>query len=195
MDTNSNTNTPTTTGTSTNVDPPLCCKTADIIIKEGKVSFGHGCIVHPRAKIIAEGDCSIIFGEYNIIEENVIIKATPKFNSLLNNNETVTVYIGCYNHFKVGCVIENSSVENYNILDYRCKVEDAYIESKSIITPGIIIPKRTTVKSGSIVLDNQIMVTNTNFDEAEFIKNIKEMYKILAILLPKQNTMHNINSS
>lgn len=177
-------------------DPPLCCKTADIIIRnEGKISFGHGCIVHPRAKIIAEGDCSIIFGEYNIIEENVVIKAAPRFNPLLNITETTTVYIGCYNHFKIGAVIENTSVENYNVIDYRSKSEDAYIESKCIITPGIIVPKRTTVKSGSILLDNQIIVTNGNFIEEEFIKYIKELYKILAILLPKQNTMHNINAS
>jgi acetyltransferase-like isoleucine patch superfamily enzyme len=192
----SNENTQPSTSVSTSQDPPLCCKTADIIIRnEGKISFGHGCIVHPRAKIIAEGDCSIIFGEYNIVEENVIIKATPRFNPLLNNDETLTVYIGCYNHFKVGCLIENTSVENYNILDYKCRGEDAYIESKSIITPGVVIPKRTTVKSGSILLDNGIIVSNSNFNEFEFTRYIKELYKVLANLLPKQNTMHNINTN
>jgi carbonic anhydrase/acetyltransferase-like protein (isoleucine patch superfamily) len=185
--------TKSTAASSSNMDPPLCCKTADILINEGKVSFGHGCIVHPKAKIIIEGDCSIIFGEYNIIEENVVIKATPRFNPLINNNETITVYIGCYNHFKVGSYLENTSVENYNIFDYKCILEDSYVESKSIITPGIVIPKRTTVKSNSIVLDNQIIIGNSNFDEAEFIKTIKEMYKLLAFLLPKQNQMHNIN--
>jgi hypothetical protein len=158
-------------------DPPLCCQNAEIVIKnEGKVCFGHGCIIHPKAKIIIEGDCSIVFGEYNIIEENVVIKATPRFSAMLNNEETVTVYIGCFNHFKVGCYLENTSVENYNILDYRCRLEDSYVESKSIITPGITLPKRTTVKPLSIVLDNQIIVSNTNFSETEFIKTIKEMY-------------------
>jgi carbonic anhydrase/acetyltransferase-like protein (isoleucine patch superfamily) len=179
-----------------NPDPPLCCKTADILVTEkGNISFGHGCIVHPRAKIIIEDNCSIIFGEYNIIEENVVIKVAPKFNQSLNNIETVTVYIGCYNHFKVGCYLENTAVENYNIFDYKCRLEDSYVESKSIITPGLIIPKKTTVKANQIVLDNQIMITNSNFDENDFMKYIKELYKLLAILLPKQNTMHNINKS
>lgn len=178
-----------------NPDPPLCCKTADIVINEGKVSFGHGCIVHPRAKIIIEGDCSIIFGEYNIIEENVVIKAAPKFNHVLNIKETVTVFIGCYNYFKVGCYLENTSVENYNIFDYKCRLEESYVESKSIITPSLNIPRRTTVKSNQIVLDNNIMITNSNFEENEFIKSIKDLYKVLATLLPKQNTMHNINIS
>jgi len=176
-------------------DPPLCCKLADILVSEGKIIFGHGCIVHPKAKIIIEGDCSIIFGEYNIIEENVIIKATPKYNPLLNNNETCTVYIGCYNHFKVGCYLENTSVENCNVFDYKSSLVDSYVESRSIITPGIAIPKRTTVKSNSIVLDNQIIVMNSNYDETEYIKSIKEMYKLLAFLLPKQNQMHNINNN
>jgi carbonic anhydrase/acetyltransferase-like protein (isoleucine patch superfamily) len=178
-----------------NSDPPLCCKTADIILKDGKVSFGHGCIVHPKAKIITDGDCSIIFGEYNIVEENVVIKATPKYNQLLNNKETITMYIGCYNHFKVGCYIENTSIENYNLLDYKCRVEDAYIESKNIINPGIVIPKGSAIKNGSIVLDNQLVMPNQSFNENEFLTNIKEMYKLLAILLPKHNTMHNINSN
>ena len=58
-------------------DKPLCCQHSEILVgKSGKVSFGFGCVIHPKAKIIVEGDYSIIFGEYNIIEENVTIKAT-----------------------------------------------------------------------------------------------------------------------
>jgi len=179
---------------SESTDQPLCCKTADIIIKpDSKVSFGHGCIVHPKAKIIAEGGCSIIFGEYNIIEENVVIKATPKFDSSLNNNVTITVFIGCYNHFKVGSHIENTSVENYNLFEYKCKLEDSYVESKCIITAGIQLPKRATVKSLSIIFDKQIRIENSLFNENDFIKYIKELYKILAVLLPKQNQMHDIS--
>ena len=178
---------------SESTDQPLCCKTADIIIKpESKVSFGYGCIVHPKAKIIAEGGCNIIFGEYNIIEENVIIKATPKFDASLNNNVTITVFIGTYNHFKVGCHIENTSVESYNLFEYKCKLEDSYVENKCIITAGIQLPKRATVKNLSIIFDKQIRIENSNFNEPDFIKYIKELYKILAILLPKQNQMHDI---
>ena len=176
------------------MDPPLCCKHADILTTQGKVSFGHGCVVHPKAKIIIEGDCSIVLGEYNIIEENVTIKATPKYNPVLNANETITVYIGCYNHFKVGCYLENTSVENCNVFDYKCRLEDSYVESKSIIRAGISVPKRTTVKPNSLFLENNIIVTNSIFNENDFIAAIKELYKLLAVLLPKQNPMHNINT-
>ena len=34
----------------------------------GNVHFGEGCIVHPGAKILAEGG-DIIIGDYNIFEE------------------------------------------------------------------------------------------------------------------------------
>ena len=92
-------------------------------------------MIHPKAKIIVEGDCSIIFGEYNIIEENVTIKATPRYSALLNNEETVTVYIGNYNYFKVGAYLENTTVENFNEFDYKCHLQDLYVESKSVINP------------------------------------------------------------
>jgi carbonic anhydrase/acetyltransferase-like protein (isoleucine patch superfamily) len=173
-----------------NSEITLCCKTAELT--PGKVTFGGGCIVHPKARIIAEGDCNIIIGEYNIIEENVLIRAKPKYNPLTNNNETITVYIGNYNHFKIGAILENTSVDSYNLLDYKCKLEDALVESKCIITPKINIPKRTTIKTGSIVLDNQLIVSNTTFIESEFKNSIKDLYKLLSSLLPKQNTMHNI---
>lgn len=110
---------------------PLCCQHSEIMVgKSGKVSFGLGCVIHPKAKIIVEGDCSIIFREYNIIEENVTIKATPRFSALLNNEETVTVYIGNYNYFKVGAYLENTTVENFNEFDYKCHLQDSYVESK-----------------------------------------------------------------
>lgn len=174
-------------------NPPIICKNAEI--KEGKVSIGHGCVIHPYAKIIIEGDCSIVFGEYNIIEENVIIKATPRFNPLLNNNETITVYIGNYNHFKVGSYIENTSIENYNTFDYGCSIVESYVESKCIITPAISVQRRSTVKSNSIVLDNQITKNNSMFDENTHVKCIKELYKLLSELLTKHNKIHNIEDN
>jgi len=170
---------------------PLCCKNAEIVVSNnGKISFGHGCIVHPKAKIIAEG-CNIIFGEYNIIEENVIIRVKPKSRPELNIVEIPTMYIGCYNHFKVGCVVENSHIENFNIFDYFSKVQDdCFIESKCIITAGTTVPKRTHVKAGTIILDMQIIVTNTNFEEESFKKYISELFRILSVLLPKHNQLH-----
>ena len=169
-------------------DNTLCCQHSEILVgRSGKVSFGFGCVIHPRAKIIVEGDCSVIFGEYNIIEENVTIKATPRYSALLNNEETVTVYIGNYNYFKVGAYLENTTVENFNEFDYACHLQDSYVESKSIISAGVTLPKGTTVKPNSIMLDNNQIVNNSNFNEIEFTKKIKELHKVLVSLLPKGN--------
>lgn len=175
-------------------NPPIITKDADIIMRnEGKISFGLGCVVHPKAKIIAENSCNIVFGEFNIIEENVVIKATPRFNPLLNNNETITVYIGSFNHFKVGAYLENTSVENFNVIDFKVNAENCYIESRSIITPFVVLPEKSTVKSGSIVLNKQVSVANTTFNEEDFTKTIKELYKTLASLL-KIHKLHNLSS-
>jgi carbonic anhydrase/acetyltransferase-like protein (isoleucine patch superfamily) len=159
---------------------------------KGKISFGPGCIVHPYAKIIVEGDCSIVFGEYNIIEENVIIKSAPRYSALLNNEETITVYIGNYNHFKVGAYLENTSVENFCTFDYGCHLEDSYIESKSIISAGVTLPKRETVKQLSIVFDHQSPLTNSLFNEEKFKSMITDLQKLLAKLLPKNNRPINL---
>ena len=144
-------------------------------------------MIHPKAKIIVEGDYSIIFGEYNIIEENVTIKATPRYSALLNNEETVTVYIGNYNYFKEGAYLENTTVENFNEFDYKCHLQDLYVESKSVINPGVFLAKGTNVKPNSIMLDNNQIVNNSHFNEIEFTKTIKELHKVLVNLLPKGN--------
>ena len=126
-------------------DRPLCCKEAIISVPtetKGRISFGYGCVIHPKARIIIEGDCSVIFGEYNIIEENVTIKAKPKFNSVIGADEMMEVYIGNYNHFKVGCYLENTLVNDYNIFDYNCHLEDTYVDGKKTAIHRSLVNKR-----------------------------------------------------
>ena len=176
-------------------DRPLCCKEAIISVPtetKGRISFGYGCVIHPKARIIIEGDCSVIFGEYNIIEENVTIKAKPKFNSVIGADEMMEVYIGNYNHFKVGCYLENTLVNDYNIFDYNCHLEDTYVDGKSIITAGTVIEKKATIKEKTIVLNNKLTKNNINFNEEEFINYIKALQNVLSVLLPKQNKILNI---
>lgn len=173
--------------------PPICCKHADIIIdNDGKVVFGHGCIIHPKVKIIAENGCSINFGDYNIIEENVTIKATSVYNASLNDYEPITVNIGNYNYFKIGCSLINTQVDNCNVFEYRSFFEDCIIESNSIVTAGITLPKTANIKTGSILLNNNIVVSNSTFNEEDHINFITELYKKLAFLLPKQNPLNTI---
>lgn len=185
-----------TTQSSTNVNTttmPIICRDAEIIMRNnGNVSFGNGCIVHPKASIIAEDGCNLIFGEYNIIEEHVKIKACPKLNS--NNVLTpTTIYIGNYNHFKVGCILENTHVENFNIIDMRSEANDCMIESKVIITPLVKLPKRSSIKSSSIVLENKLIIYNNNFKEVEFKKYILDLYQLLSQILPQSHSLHSIS--
>ena len=97
------------------------------------------------------------------------------------------MYIGNYNYFKVGAYLENTTVDNFNEFDYKCHLQDSYVESKSIINAGVNLPKGTAVKPNSIMLDNNQIVNNSNFNEIEFTKKIKELHKVLVNLLPKGN--------
>lgn len=153
---------------------------SNIVMKgDGIIKFGDYCIIHPKATIIAEEGCSIEFGDYNIIEENVIIKAVPKFNPMLNNFSPVEIVIGNYNHIKVGTILENTNVLDNNIIDYKVTAEDCSIESNTVITAMVNLPKRANIKTGSVVINNKIMLNNTSFKEIDFKKNITELSKLL----------------
>lgn len=178
-----------------NLDPHIISADAQIIRQgNGNIFIDAGCIIHPKAKIIAEGDCSILIGKYNIIEENVIIRAVPKFNPQSNLKETITVMIGNFNIFKVGCEVENTNIYHHNYFDYRCKLEEDYVESKIIITPGVKVPKRIPIKSDNIYIDEITQMINSNFNETENIAKIKALYNILAPILLKGKTIQYINN-
>ena len=173
-------------------EKPLFCQHAEIVVTgNGKVTFGYGCVIHPKAKIIAEDNCSVIFGEYNIIEENVVIIARPRFNPTSGADETVDVYIGNYNHFKIGAYLENCEVGNYNVFDYGCKLEGTTVQSKSYVTAGVHLSRGTEIRPGIIALDHKT-VPNSNFNENDYINGIKELQKVLGKLLPKNNKIHNV---
>lgn len=154
-------------------------------LNEGKVKFGRGCIVHPGAKIAVEGDSTIIFGDYNIIEENTIIKAYPKYNVQNNQEEPFKMFVGDYNHFKIGCQIENTNIGNCNIFDYKCKIVGSHVENGAIITPLVDLKKNKIVKTQAVILPMDKTMLNTTFDETTFKKNIQEQNKILLYLLNK----------
>ena len=148
-------------------------------LQEGNVKFGYGCMIHPYSSIITEGGSSIIFGDYNIIEEGVVIKACPKYNSKTGKEEPTSIYIGNYNHFKIGTYVENTSVQDYNILDYRTKIVNAFIESKTIITPLAEIKEGKILRSGAILLPNNKLMINTAFDEETHKSNMLNLVGVL----------------
>ena len=155
------------------------CKNA---VTKGNVKFGFGCMIHPMATIIAEEGCSITFGDYNIIEENVIIKATPKLNPKTKKIEPSEINIGNYNHFKIGAYVENTPIQNHNILDYRSKIVNGFIESKTVMAPLSEIKEGRKLREGAVILPQNKLTFNSFFDETTFEENIKNLAGILAHL-------------
>ena len=134
---------------------------------EGDVKFGFGCMIHPYARIIAEEGSSIIFGDYNIIEEGVIIKACSKMNSKTKNKEPCAINIGNYNHFKIGSYVENTNVQNYNVIDYKAKIINGFIESKTVMTPLTELREGKILKEGAVFLPQNMVVQH--YAEPPFI--------------------------
>ncbi len=148
-------------------------------LQEGNIKFGFGCMVHPYANIITEGGSSIIFGDYNIIEEGVMIKACPKVNGKTGKEEPTQMFIGNYNHFKVGAHVENTSVQDFNVIDYKAKIVNGYIESKTIMTPFAEIKEGKILRTQAVLLPKNKLMINSTFDEETYTNNIKDLVKVL----------------
>ena len=146
---------------------------------EGDVKFGFGCMIHPYAKIIAEEGSSITFGDYNIIEEGVIIKACSKLNPKTKNHESCEINIGNYNHFKIGAYLENTNIDNCNVIDYRAKAVNSYIQSKTVMAPLTQLKEGRVLKESAVFLPQDKLTFNYFFDEAVHEANIKNLVGIL----------------
>ena len=141
-------------------------------LQEGNVRFGYGCMIHPFANIITEGDSTIIFGDYNIIEEGVTIKACPKVNAKTGKEEPTQMFIGNYNHFKIGSHIENTSVQDFNVIEYKAKIINGYIESKTIVTPLAELREGKILRTSAVLLPKNKLMINSTFDEESYKKNM-----------------------
>ena len=148
-------------------------------LEEGNIKFGYGCMIHPYSRIITEGGSSIIFGDYNIIEEGVLIKACPKLNPKTGKEEPTSIIIGNYNHFKIGSEIVNTSVQDYNVIDYKAKVVNGFIESKTVIAPLSEVQEGKIIRTGAIVLPKNKLMINSTFEEEVYKNNIKNLVGVL----------------
>ena len=167
----------------------MICKGSIITgLQEGNIKFGYGCMIHPYAKIITEGGSSIIFGDYNIIEEDVLIKACPKINSKTGKEEPTSIIIGNFNHFKIGAHVENTSVQDCNVIDYRAKIVNGFIESKTVMAPMAEIKEGRILRTGAVLLPKNKLMINSTFDEEEYKKNIKNLVGVLDHLFKKALT-------
>lgn len=128
---------------------------------EGNIHFGEGCIVHPSATILAEGG-DIIFGDYCIIEELVVIKNVPRKDKE-GNLVKRAMKIGNYNIFECGAQVSTTDIGDLNEFGVKCSVPPGcQIGSCCTITPMLALPSATRLqnynvyyKDGSIRKDMQ----------------------------------------
>ncbi|PWN96927.1 trimeric LpxA-like protein [Tilletiopsis washingtonensis] len=77
----------------------------------GTITIGNGCVLHPRASIVALGG-PVHLGADCIVEENVRIV----------NRRSEALMIGESNLFEVGCFIEAAEIGSHNTFEPRCSV-------------------------------------------------------------------------
>ncbi|GES78129.1 trimeric LpxA-like protein [Rhizophagus clarus] len=116
----------------------VVCK--DIEVK-GEVHIGAGTILHPQCKILAVGG-PIIFGQNNIVEENVTI---------INKSQT-TLTIGNENVFEVGCYVEGTKIGNRNIVEAKARV----LGSTSL-GDNCVIGAVCSTKKDEVIPDNTVI--------------------------------------
>ncbi len=172
---------------------PIASKDAKFdIINDGKLSLGYGTILHPKATLIVDG-CSLIIGEYNIIEENVIIKVCPRYSALLEKEEPITIYIGNYNHFRIGSYLQNTSVENNCVINYKCHLIDCSIESNCIVSPCVELSNQFVVSKNSIIFRDLTSKDNSNFNVDNHIKYIIALHALTERKLKDDNKYEILN--
>eukprot|EP00760_Papus_ankaliazontas_P014680 PhM_4_TR16129/c0_g1_i1/m.31923/K10428/DCTN6; dynactin 6 len=131
---------------------PVASHISDLAVVSKNVTLGHGCFVHPNARIDARNG-PIVFGEYCVIEEYATISnemiAGDKNGSESNDN---TLYIGDRNVFRVGCKVRARRVGKDNYFDVRCRVhagvvvgDGCTVRMATVVDPNSRLPDRTIV--------------------------------------------------
>ncbi|CAH1252354.1 DCTN6 [Branchiostoma lanceolatum] len=108
---------------------------------------GSRTVVHPKARIIAEGG-PIVIGESNLIEEQVLIinradKTAP---------EPVTMEIGVNNVFEVGCNCESLRIGDNNVVEAKARVG-----RQTELSSGCVIGSYCEVSSKEVIPDNTVV--------------------------------------
>ena len=157
---------------------PIASKNAKIdLLNDGKLSLGYGTILHPKSTLIIDG-CSLVIGEYNIIEENVTIKVCPSYSALLEKYVNTTIYIGNFNHFRIGSYLQNTCVENNCVIDYRANLVDCSVESNCIVSPCVELNNKFIVPKNQIIFKDYSLRENINFNQDNHEKYIKALHAL-----------------
>jgi len=148
-----------------------------------------GCIVHPYAIIQAQGG-DIIFGDYNIIEENVKIVNQKRLDAS-GNPVRRAMRIGNYNMFEVGASLDSSDVGDLNEFGIKSTImRGCTIGINCKINPYVTLgstSQRVKLESNSVVVSNGFIRIDSEPLLDTKKQGMKEMSAALAALLPKNN--------
>ena len=70
-------------------------------------------------------------------------------------------------------------MQDFNIIDYKAKIVNGYIESKTIITPLSEVKEGKIIRTGAVVLPKNKLMINSTFDEETYKNNIKNLVGVL----------------
>ncbi|XP_033112354.1 dynactin subunit 6-like [Anneissia japonica] len=120
---------------------------------KGDITVGARTVIHPKARIIAEGG-PIIIGESNLIEEQVVI-----INKKLDKNEPSspkpapqTMIIGANNVMEVGSRCEALRVGNNNIIESK-----AVVGHQTELSSGCIVGAFCQLTSSELLPENTVI--------------------------------------
>lgn len=116
----------------------------------GDIRVGAGCVIHPKALLLAEGG-PILLGRDNIVEEQSIIINRPSPSA-----PGAAMRIGDSNHFHVGCQVLATAVGNSNAFHVRSEVsEGSVVGNGCVIGAAVKVAPNTTVPDATMVYGPQ----------------------------------------
>ncbi|XP_026472716.1 lutropin-choriogonadotropic hormone receptor-like [Ctenocephalides felis] len=116
---------------------------------EGKITIGVGCVLHPKACIIASAG-PVVLGDNCIVEEyaSIIYKST-------DGKPAPPLIIGSNNVFEVGCTVYSHEIGENNIFEIKCVVGSGIrIKNKCVIGPGCVLDGKRTLEDNTVIYGN-----------------------------------------
>lgn len=113
---------------------------------KGDITIGNGCVVHPKATILAESG-PIVIGDNCIIEEYATIA-----HRLGESEPGSVLTIGPNNVFEVGCTVEALKIGERNI--FECK---SYVSSKMRVPNGCVIGSGCRLEDSIELTENTVI--------------------------------------
>lgn len=126
----------------------MVCNECELV---GDITIGSKTVIHPKARIIAEGG-PIIIGDSNLIEEQVQIINRKSADCKQPGSNQPVMTIGNYNVFEVAAYSESLHIGNYNVLEAKSK-----LGSSTQLTNGCIVGAMCELTSPEVIPENTVI--------------------------------------